>query len=124
MVNHFGVLLALSGQRSPKNLALNKPAYQQSTLHSGSASRAVDGCRETHYFKNSCTHTGFEMSPWWLADLGQNYNIGYITVTNRRDAASKCYVTVKRLFHTSHSLSNNNIDFSCFRILNINCLCG
>ena len=97
-VNYSGSLwfpFILLGQRSPRNLALNKPAYQISTAYGGIASRAVDGSREPDYWRGlSCTITGYAMSPWWMVDLGKNYNIGYITVTNR-DMNGKCCFTVK-----------------------------
>ena len=117
-------LLHLSGQWPPKNVALNKPAYQISTDYGGTASRAVDGRREPDYSKLSCTHTRKEMSPWWMVDLEKNYNIRYVTVTNR-EKFGKCYVTVEMLSITSQSLSNDNNTFPddacdcilCFKIL-------
>ena len=102
MVNHrvFLFFLLLSGHRYSKNLALNKPAYQISTYGVADASRAVDGSKDAIYIMQSCTHTRFEMSPWWMVDLGESYNIGYVTVTNRA-YAGKCYVIVRMLSITT-----------------------
>ena len=91
----FPFLLLLSGQWYTKNLALNKQAYQSSTAsyNGATASSAVDGSREPDFDKQSCTHTDYDMSPWWMVDLGENYNIGHVTVTNRK-MKGKCYMTV------------------------------
>ena len=106
IVDHCGFLLFLSGQRSPRNLALNKPAYQISTAYGGIASRAVDGSREPDFWQGlSCTITGYATSPWWMVDLGENYNIGYVAVTNR-NTRGKCCATVKILSITSQLIPN------------------
>ena len=62
---------------SDVNLALNRPAYQPSTYSDNVASKAVDGSDGTH----SCTE-GFQIHPWISVDLGAEYDVGRVTVTN------------------------------------------
>ena len=68
---------------SSSNLALNKPAYQISTLNSYSASIANDGS----YDQNSFSHTNdggtSTFDQWWIVDLEQWYSISKIVITGR-----------------------------------------
>ena len=76
-----------------ENIAKNKPATQSSTDNSGSAARAVDGNTASSWSSRSCTHTNTEYA-WWRVDLGNDFDISGIKITNRGD----CCETRLRLF--------------------------
>ncbi|CAG2196655.1 unnamed protein product [Mytilus edulis] len=63
-----------------KEVAHNKPS-EQSSVYSArhSASRAVDG------HVKSFIHTNIEQSPYWIVDLGKNYQIQQIKIFNKND---------------------------------------
>jgi hypothetical protein len=76
------------------NLALNKPAFQSSTLtfnsHVAIASEAVDGNTDSNYERGkSCSHTSFDKKAWWAVDLGAASSISSVTITNRGDCCRK-----------------------------------
>ncbi|XP_061463143.1 fucolectin-like isoform X2 [Rhineura floridana] len=75
------------------NLAKGRPACQSSTLSNpivGTASKAVDGNCSGEWFKDgSCTHTGWDMEPWWYVDLGGQYAISAVVVKNREDCCGE-----------------------------------
>ena len=70
------------------NLAQGKDTWQSSTSHSGSASRAVDGKKGTDFHSGSCTHTYSQQNAWWRVDLGADYKVGMVKITNRGDCCS------------------------------------
>jgi len=57
-------------------VALNKSAFQPSTFDDLVASWAVDG----RYDTRSCTDG--HVHPWWAVDLGAEYDVIRVTVTN------------------------------------------
>jgi len=65
------------------NVALNKSAFQPSTFGGFVASWAVDG----RYDTRSCTDS--HVKPWWAVDLGAEYDVIRVTVTND-DSISLC----------------------------------
>ena len=67
------------------NLARGKDTWQSTTAHSGSASRAVDGNKGTDFHSGSCTHTKSQQNAWWRVDLGDDYKVGMVKITNRGD---------------------------------------
>jgi len=71
----LGVWLSLTG----------KHISQSSTAHNGFPSRAIDGNTATSWKESSCTHTRNEVANFWKVDLGQNYDMKNIKVTNRGD---------------------------------------
>ncbi|XP_061468224.1 fucolectin-like [Rhineura floridana] len=75
------------------NLAKDRPGFQSSLYPHpivGAASKAVDGNCGGDWFKDgSCTHTGFEMEPWWYVDLGDQYAISAVVVKNRGDCCGE-----------------------------------
>ncbi|XP_066263233.1 uncharacterized protein [Branchiostoma lanceolatum] len=85
--------LNLYGFSSVINAALDKTAFQTSTLHGteGVAGLAVDGFTNTHVYGGigSCTHTQEEANPSWWVDLGQSYMIGRVVIFNRQDCCSE-----------------------------------
>ncbi|CAB1345504.1 unnamed protein product, partial [Coregonus sp. 'balchen'] len=90
------------------NLALKGVATQSSLNGYGKAHNAIDGNRESNYFKGSCTHTTQETNPWWRVDLLDVYRVTAVTITNRG------YVVPERLdgaeIHIGNSLKNNGIN--------------
>jgi len=67
------------------NAARGMPAEQSSTLRGGSADRAVDGHTNTDFKDNSCTHTEYELKPWWKVDLGKTHIVSAVDIWNRGD---------------------------------------
>ena len=73
------------------NLALNKPAWQISTVARGNASRAVDGNPDTIYSNGFCSHTNESHDkPWLTVDLKQRYLIQKVNITNRGQGGGTC----------------------------------
>jgi len=62
--------------RAAANVALQRPALQNSTFGSAVASLAVDNNLTT----SSCTDT--TVQPWWSVDLGRPMDVGRVCVTN------------------------------------------
>ena len=58
------------------NIAPGKSTTQSSTSGGYFASRAVDLSTGT------CSITTYEVSPWWRVDLGTQYTIGTVKITN------------------------------------------
>ena len=67
------------------NIARGKNTRQSSTGYGGSSSRAVDGNRNNRYGGKSCTHTHRQRNAWWRVDLGADYKVGMVKITNRGD---------------------------------------
>jgi len=69
------------------NLSQGKTASQSSTYNASyPASKANDGA-------SSINHTNAELQPWWQVDLGGNYLVTSIQLTNRQDC---CGNRIKR----------------------------
>ena len=62
-----------------------KSAFQSSTGWGGVPSRAVDGNKNSQWGGKSCTHTNKQHNAWWRVDLGGNYLVTKVQVTNRGD---------------------------------------
>lgn len=62
------------------NLALNKHTNQSTTDLGHSASRAVDGCKDSHFSTGCCTKTEKGSHPWWLVNLTSVYKISAVTI--------------------------------------------
>ncbi|XP_065806983.1 uncharacterized protein [Labrus bergylta] len=71
------------------NLALRGKAFQSSTLANGSASKAIDGRRDSTYYEGFCTHTLEETNPWWRLDLRETHAVTSVKVTNRGDCCAQ-----------------------------------
>ncbi|KAG9283890.1 fucolectin-like [Astyanax mexicanus] len=69
-----------------ENVALKGFASQSSNFDDGYAIKAIDGNRDGNYFCGSCTHTKYDLSPWWKLDLQKTHKVSSITITNRQDA--------------------------------------
>uniref|UniRef100_A0A3Q3N014 Fucolectin tachylectin-4 pentraxin-1 domain-containing protein n=1 Tax=Labrus bergylta TaxID=56723 RepID=A0A3Q3N014_9LABR len=64
-------------------------AFQSSTLANGSASKAIDGRRDSTYYEGFCTHTLEETNPWWRLDLRETHAVTSVKVTNRGDCCAQ-----------------------------------
>ncbi|XP_070538275.1 uncharacterized protein [Ptychodera flava] len=67
------------------NLASDKLASQSSIYAYGSAIKAIDGDKTNDYSGRSCTQTQKEHQPWWKVDLGREFEIHDVIITNRGD---------------------------------------
>jgi hypothetical protein len=84
------VSLTLTVEEVAVNHALNKPAFQSSKYkEEGIPSRVVDGNRNGDFNGKSCTHTHSEQGAWWAVDLGAEYQVDRVAITNRADSSSK-----------------------------------
>ncbi len=61
---------------------------QSSTDFGGEPNRARDGDTNGDYFDNSVTHTNWETTPWWEADMVGTFFVDEIRVWNRTDCCS------------------------------------
>ena len=61
----------------------------QSTTYVGKqhpvAGKAVDGNSDDSYWKGSCSSTKKEYHPWWVVDLGAEYLVNRVVITNSRE---------------------------------------
>ncbi|XP_030609374.1 pentraxin fusion protein-like [Archocentrus centrarchus] len=72
------------------NVALKGEATQSSTLSFASASKAIDGRRNSFYSNGFCSHTAEdETNPWWRVDLQQSFRITAVKITNRGDCCAE-----------------------------------
>nr|XP_015209595.1 PREDICTED: uncharacterized protein LOC102686556 isoform X1 [Lepisosteus oculatus] len=99
--------------RKEKNLALLALTSQSSTYEAaGQASHAIDGNRSPYYIMKSCTHTLYEVSPWWQADLRMSVHVSAIKVVNRRDCCHKRLVGAEVRLGNSLA-ANGNANYRC-----------
>uniref|UniRef100_A0A8C2I0Z5 Fucolectin tachylectin-4 pentraxin-1 domain-containing protein n=1 Tax=Cyprinus carpio TaxID=7962 RepID=A0A8C2I0Z5_CYPCA len=69
-----------------ENLALKGTAVQSTTFSGCVATKAIDGIRYAPGTAHTyCSHTGYELNPWWRLDLLDYYYIYKVTITNRGD---------------------------------------
>uniref|UniRef100_A0A3B4GWQ5 Fucolectin tachylectin-4 pentraxin-1 domain-containing protein n=1 Tax=Pundamilia nyererei TaxID=303518 RepID=A0A3B4GWQ5_9CICH len=72
------------------NVALKGEAAQSSTLSFATASKAIDGRRNSFYSNGFCSHTAEdETNPWWRVDLQRSFTITAVKVTNRGDCCAE-----------------------------------
>uniref|UniRef100_A0A3B4GX60 Fucolectin tachylectin-4 pentraxin-1 domain-containing protein n=1 Tax=Pundamilia nyererei TaxID=303518 RepID=A0A3B4GX60_9CICH len=72
------------------NVALKGEATQSSTLSFATASKAIDGRRNSFYSNGFCSHTAEdETNPWWRVDLQRSFTITAVKVTNRGDCCAE-----------------------------------
>ena len=67
-------------------MLLNRPTFQSidHSSHVGSSGRAVDGSYNTDHASRS--HTRNPRNAWWAVDMGQEYIIATVTITNTQYA--------------------------------------
>ena len=72
------------------DLALNKPAWQSSDFSASTpASLAVDGNADTIMSHGSCSQTNADPYAWWAVDLGAEYSVESVAITNRGDCCGR-----------------------------------
>ncbi|XP_053182867.1 uncharacterized protein LOC128366210 [Scomber japonicus] len=92
-----------------KNVALRGKATQSTRLEHilASASNAIDGNRESHFFAGSCSNTKMQTNPWWRVDLLESYVVTSVVITNRRDCCPEQSNGVE--IRIGNSLRNNGV---------------
>ena len=73
------VLIILFLSELLQNVALNKRTWQSTTKEQYNSNMAVDGNIDT------VSWTLFELDPYWVVDLEQDYEIVKIIIINRND---------------------------------------
>nr|XP_013770945.1 PREDICTED: uncharacterized protein LOC102198959 [Pundamilia nyererei] len=102
------------------NVALKGEATQSSTLSFATASKAIDGRRNSFYSNGFCSHTAEdETDPWWRVDLQRSFTITAVKVTNRGDCCAERLDGAE--IRIGNSLENNgNNNPRCASISHIN----
>uniref|UniRef100_A0A674A4B1 Fucolectin tachylectin-4 pentraxin-1 domain-containing protein n=1 Tax=Salmo trutta TaxID=8032 RepID=A0A674A4B1_SALTR len=90
------------------NVALKGVANQSSLHEYGQAQNAIDGNRESDFFKLLCTHTEHETNPWWRVDLLDMYRVTAVIITNRGDCCPERLDGAE--IRIGNSLENNGIN--------------
>ncbi|XP_053112213.1 uncharacterized protein LOC128327440 [Hemicordylus capensis] len=71
------------------NVAFLGQASQSSTFNQlGAAGNAIDGSTAVDFMRGSCTHTDYEQNPWWRVDLGAEFSVSSVSITNREDCCA------------------------------------
>uniref|UniRef100_A0A3P9D1L1 Fucolectin tachylectin-4 pentraxin-1 domain-containing protein n=1 Tax=Maylandia zebra TaxID=106582 RepID=A0A3P9D1L1_9CICH len=91
-----------------------------STLSFATASKAIDGRRNSFYSNGFCSHTAEdETNPWWRVDLQRSFTITAVKVTNRGDCCAERLDGAE--IRIGNSLENNgNNNPRCASISHIN----
>lgn len=71
------------------NLALGQPTQQSSDAHGRFSDKAVDGNTDGRWGSHSVTHTNFDRNPWWEVDLGDEFFLDHIIISNRADCCEE-----------------------------------
>ena len=91
------------------NVALKGEATQSSTLSFATASKAIDGRRNSFYSYGSCSHTAEnESNPWWRVALPGTYIVKHVKITNRGDCCAERLDGAE--IRIGNSLENNGND--------------
>ncbi|XP_035531673.1 uncharacterized protein LOC118338482 [Morone saxatilis] len=92
------------------NVALKGDAAQSSTLSFATASKAIDGRRNSFFCRGSCSHTAEnETNPWWRVDLRGIYMVMSVKVTNRGDCCAERLDGAEiRIGNSQENNGNNN----------------
>jgi hypothetical protein len=72
-----------------RNLSEKKLTWQSSTYPNTPSHLAVDGGARPHFFSGVCSSTDRQDNPWWAVDLGQEYEIAEVLITNRGDCCGE-----------------------------------
>ncbi|XP_077791029.1 uncharacterized protein LOC114605560 [Podarcis muralis] len=75
---------------SVPNVALEGKAFQSSIYNAlGNPENAIDGYKISDYMRGHCTHTQLEFNPWWTVDLGAEFRVSRVSITNRGDCCAR-----------------------------------
>jgi len=84
----------LAEGRRDVNVALRRPAWQSSVYLNYASLRADksnDGNTGTSIYGDpTCSHTIYQLHPWWAVDLGSPLHVDGVNFTNRADGAGGC----------------------------------
>ncbi|XP_065146036.1 uncharacterized protein [Paramisgurnus dabryanus] len=106
VISLLTVLPCLCNAGSTDNIAFGANAVQSSIFSElTEAKNAVDGNRESHYWRGSCSHTGIENNPWLRVDLKKIYSINKVIITNRGDCCEERIAGAQ--IRIGNSLDNN-----------------
>ncbi|XP_070535677.1 uncharacterized protein [Ptychodera flava] len=89
------------------NVAAGKQASQISDAGKATASRAVDGDKNSNYKEKSCSKTGSESDPWWSVDLGDSRDVYQVTITNRQDCCAERILDAEVRVGDSRNIARN-----------------
>ena len=79
-----------------KNIALDKPTYQKSTMYTNRGGSWVAVSENVHtYFAGSghCTHTMAQETQWWMVDIGAISAIKQVVIHHRVDICNHNFCT-------------------------------
>ncbi|KAM9837046.1 uncharacterized protein ACBR49_019431 isoform 2-T2 [Aulostomus maculatus] len=115
------LLLAIveqAGSVSATNIAGSGLVSQSSLFEDATPERAIDGYRTSLWVQGSCSHTEYDLKPWWRLDLLKRYKITSVTITNRGDC---CHERLNRAeIRIGDSLDDNgNANPRCTQISSI-----
>ncbi|KAG5271455.1 hypothetical protein AALO_G00180000 [Alosa alosa] len=91
-----------------ENVALKGKATQSDLYGYGFAKNAIDGNRrDNNYGQGPCTHTQYNLNPWWRVDLLQKYEVFSVIITSRNAYSSRLNGAEIRI---GNSLEQNGIN--------------
>ncbi|XP_062278801.1 fucolectin-4-like [Scomber scombrus] len=98
------------GYRAPteENLAVRGKA-SQSSLHSfGHAYNAIDGNRDSVWGRATCSHTGYDLNPWWRLDMGKTQKVFSVNIVSRDGDPHRLNGAEIRIGNSPQHNGNNN----------------
>ena len=72
------------------NIAPGKRATQSSVYEAHGGEKAIEGCASRNFARSCCTHTNYDMEPWWEMDMGTVYEISKIVIQRRYEGNCTC----------------------------------
>ncbi|XP_006818466.1 uncharacterized protein LOC102808061, partial [Saccoglossus kowalevskii] len=102
-------VMAEGSQPALENVAIGKTAMQSSDWSASyPASNGVDGNTNTNWNSGSCTSTKDNQNAWWKVDLGGNYLVHEVIVTNRLDCCETRILNAEIRVGLSDDISENS----------------
>ena len=88
-----GYIRVLEGRRDV-NVALRRPAWQSSVyprhINVGALSSNDGNTGASLFYDRTCSHTRYQLHPWWAVDLGSALYVDGVNFTNRADGVGGC----------------------------------
>ncbi|XP_040208111.1 pentraxin fusion protein-like [Rana temporaria] len=92
------------------NIARTGEASQSSNFYIATpiayASKAIDSVKDTNWYNGFCTHTNYDLSPWWRLDMKVTYKVKTVVLTGRSDSAMERMMDAE--VRIGNSPDNNN----------------
>ncbi|XP_034089821.1 fucolectin-5-like [Gymnodraco acuticeps] len=66
-----------------ENLAIQGKAAQSSVHGNADAYKVIDGNRDSNLGHRSCSHTAWDLNPWWRLALPKTHKVFSVKITNR-----------------------------------------